>query len=297
MHESNIPAELAAPNKRVTPTTGLEGPPDSDNHDPSNVIYHDGLFHLWFTGHREPYCPFRNSFVEYATSADGIAWRRHGIVLEARDAEHWDNGGVLTAFVVPQVDRFYMFYTGVGADFDGAESPRFIGCAVADNPAGPWSRDKDNIVLSPDSAGNWDDGGVDDANIIRQNNQWWLYYKGRRRSSTAAETRIGVAAATDLAGPYRRHPANPLLPGHALTAWKHRDGVAMITGQVGPPVVHWSTDGITFHAAGAFKNQSTGVYNPADFVAAAGPDAVPWGIDVHLPRPRTLFRFDAGRPT
>ena len=41
-----VPKELVTPNKRVAEARGL---PDQGNHDPSNIIRHDGLYYCWYT--------------------------------------------------------------------------------------------------------------------------------------------------------------------------------------------------------------------------------------------------------
>ena len=289
----DIPSELTTPRKRTVDTRGM---PAGDNHDPSNIIRHNGEFHCWYTEHyTDTYDAFVDTRLRLMTSADGVAWRDRGVALApGNEVESpWDAQGVLTAYAVPHDGRFHLFYSAVPAGFEsarGGERPVSIALAVADDPMGPWQRRGPVFEASEDG---WDRVHVDDANLIFFEGLWWLYYKGAAPGDSPKDTRIGVATSENLAGPYERHSANPLCPGHALSAWKHRDGVAMVGGASAEPVVFWSEDGVQFvPTGGAFPNQSTGFYCPANFEPGPNMAGVDWGVDTTPSRPRALFRFD-----
>lgn len=294
-----IPQELLHPNTRIVETRGL---PANDNHDPSNVINHGGKYYFWYTEHyyhNRPGGPqlaaFKGTKVHYAVSTDGHEWETRGVALDVNAPGHWDSDGVLTAYVVPTGGRFYMFYTGVGPVYrDLNVDPRRIGVAVADNPDGPWVRYDGNPVLEPE-AGAWDEIACDDANVIYRDGRWWLYYKGRRLNVESNETEVGVAFAKRITGPYTKYESNPIMPGHALTAWVHRYGVAYLGGLKDDARVYWSEDGLHFTPAGPFEHiRSTGVYCPANFGNGINPDGVTWGVFVeHRPgSKRRISRFD-----
>lgn len=253
----SIPRELLSPNKRDTPLIGLGQDEYLERHDPSNIIEVDGTYFLWYTEH-PPEDGFIGTYVQLATSTDGLHWTVEGTALRAGNPGHWDSKGALTTYVVPWGGSYTMFYTG--AD------------------------------------GEWDELCCDDANVVRRDGRWWLYYKGRRIGSRPSESQIGVAIADELTGPYRKHPENPLFRGHALSAWVHRSGVAAVEGGVGRPedrCVLWSEDGIHFVTAGPFNNQSTGFYCPESFGEGTNPNGVTWGVDTDARnRPRYLVRFD-----
>ncbi len=93
------------------------------------------------------------------------------------------------------------------------------------------------------------------------------------------------------------HDGNPIMSGHAFSAWKHRDGIAMVTGAGSKQVVFWSTDGVNFVPAGPFKNRSTGFYVPeGNFTDGPDNRGVTWGMDVTgyptAPGKTRLFRFE-----
>lgn len=291
--EPRAPGELRTAVKRRVQTTGLERDAAVERHDPSNVIRRGDRYHFWFTEHPKATSGFKQGHIRRAGSEDGYRWQLHEPLAVGGGAGSWDEQTALTSYVVPHEGRLYMFYTGVPAQFeDHQRDPRGIGWVVADGPEGPWRKEVDEPVLWPGETGAWDDLCCDDANLIRREGRWWLYYKGRAKGDDPYDSRIGVALADRLTGPYRKHAENPLFDGHALTAWVHRDGVAAIGGDNQPDLL-WSEDGIRFVSAADFTNRSTGLYCPENFGDGTNGRGVEWGIDVEASEPpRYLYRFD-----
>jgi len=292
--EQQAPKELMTPNVRVAEATGL---PDQSNHDPSNIIRHDGLYYCWYTEHLAPIGAFKNTRTRLITSPDGVAWTDRGVAMAPDGTNDFDALGALTTYVVEHEGRFYMFYSAVPKGFNGARKDgNHVGIALAeaDDPMGPWK--KKGLVFDVSKDG-WDRQHVDDANVVRHNGQWLLYYKGFRKHEGPMQTRIGLATAGELTGPYSRYAGNPLLKGHAFSAWKHRDGIALVTGSNGKQVVFWSTDGVKFVPTGPFENRSTGFYVPeGNFTDEPNNRGVTWGMDVTgyptAPGKTRLFKFE-----
>ena len=286
-----IPPELLDPEKKRVEITGIGQDRVLERHDPSNVIRHDGKYYVWYTEHR-PGVGFIDTYVQRATSQDGYHWEVQGKALGKGKPGDWDEKGALTCYVVSWQGRFYMFYTGVGANFvDAHHSKRGIGYAVAESPDGPWAKQEDQPILWPGD-NTWDDLCCDDANLIYRERKWWLYYKGRTLGDQPGQSQVGVAVSDKITGPYRKHPQNPLFPGHAFSTWVHRDGVAAIGGEAGGHFVRWSRDGVHFVKAGAFDNKSTGFHCPENFGNGTNSRGVSWGFDVARTKPRYVYRFD-----
>ena len=289
------PKELMTPDKRVAEATGL---PDQGNHDPSNIIRHDGVYYCWYTDHIEPISANMNTRIRLITSPDGVAWTERGVVMAPDQRNDWEALGTLTSYVVEHEGRFHMFYTAVPKGYKGRRADgekAQIAFAVADDPMGPWK--KKGLVFEVSKDG-WDRHKVDDACVIRHNGRWLLYYKGFTENlNSAYDTKLGLATATELTGPYTRHEGNPIMTGHCVSAWKHRDGIAMVAGGNSKQVVFWSTDGVNFVPAGPFKNRSTGFHVPeGNFTDGPNNQGVTWGMDVTgfptAPGKTRLFRFE-----
>ena len=299
-----IPPELTRITKVVTPITGIDKAPDVEHHDPSNIIRYDDRYYVWFTEHLSVHLGndgFRDTYIKVATSTDGFHWQVKGLALDKGKPDGPDARGVLTCYIVPADGRWYMFHLAVGPDFsDPQKDKRGLWVAEAETPDGPWRKHLDAPILWPGEDGEWDELCCDDPNLIFRDGKWCLYYKGRRKAGHPMDSFIGLATADSIAGPYTKHPANPLMTGHAASVWIHRKGVAAIGGEVDTPdnsCVRWSEDGIHFVEAGVFPSKSTGFYCPANF--NTGPDAgtnnygVTWGFDViRNAIPRYIYRFD-----
>ena len=98
------------------------------------VIFHNGLWHMWYRAQGLDWV----SRIGYAVSADGIQWNRlRQPVLEPMDGT--DSRGVEDPRVVELDGRFYMTYTAYGRDFLGEGEPTHDGggilpmIAVSDN--------------------------------------------------------------------------------------------------------------------------------------------------------------------
>lgn len=285
------PSELFGVKESTTVIDAFRPTPQFDRHDPSNIIRHKGRYWVFYTRNSGDH---KDVSVQAASSGDGYNWTDVGEAIRRGPRGSWDESGAIAPYVVHHKGKFYVFYTG----FRGDLATRDLGCAIADRPSGPWTRWQGNPVLrrDPDPAA-WDSGMLGDSNVILYQGKWWLYYKSRRDKETNKETRIGVAVADEIAGPYRRHPGNPLFAGHAFSAWRHRDGVAALCGEISPKI-KWSPDGLRFSDAGEMPNQSTGLFCP-------DPDADPdnmhgfdWGLEVYTEGgARGLCRFDCAPRT
>ena len=171
-----LPKELLEVERKTVETVNL---PSDNNHDPSNILYDQGTYYLWYTQHdnERPYDHFADCKIMCCTSKDGFHWESGKDALLPAESG-WDCAGVLTANVFHDKGRFYMFYTGVGTDFaEGKTTRRCCGLAAADTPEGPFERLGDGPVLQWEEEGKWDDEAVDDVSAVFFQNRWLVYFK------------------------------------------------------------------------------------------------------------------------
>ncbi|MCZ6673671.1 MAG: hypothetical protein O7C75_12130, partial [Verrucomicrobia bacterium] len=216
---TSMPLELRELKSVEAPASGLDDqqPTNWERHDPSNILRYQGKYLLWVTEHARGN-GFSDCRIILLSSPDGLEWTFEQIALDKNPSKAWDDGGVLTSYVVPYLDNYYLFYTGVEKDFKDPQSePRGMGYVIADSPYGPWKRPPANQILFPGKKGAWDELCVDDANIIRRGDKWYFYFKGRAMDSEASESQVGYAVSDNLTGPYEKYEANPLFHGHAFT--------------------------------------------------------------------------------
>jgi hypothetical protein len=288
--QTAIPSDLQTARKQITPIQAFRPTAGLDRHDPSNVIAHDGRFWVFYTHNRGDH---QEVAVHAGSSADGLTWEDHGLVVGRGAAGGWDESGAIAPFCVQHAGRFYLFYTGFR---DGDLASRDLGLAIADHPRGPWRRWEGNPVLCRSPAPEaWDSGMLGDSNVVLHNDRWWLFFKSRRHDQGPRDTRIGVATADRITGPYLKHPDNPLFAGHAFSLWRHHHGLAALCGEVSPAIL-WSSDGRRFHPVGEFPNSSAGLYTPDSEADPEHRHGFDWGLDVVSEGgSRGLVRFDCER--
>lgn len=296
----DVPAELKTPNYRTRAVTGIGHQPDSERQDPSNVIKVDDLYYVWYTQRKTGVHPYAST-VFYASSRDGIDWTEHGQAIGKGEPSAWDGFGVITPYLAAIDGKYYLCYTGTSAakpfQSRGPDGTlRHIGIAVADNPHGPWQKFPGNPVLNP-TEGAWDSLIVDDAHIIVRNGQYWLYYKGGHRTIAPVDTEWGLAIGEKPTGPYVKSSHNPLIGGHTVCVWPHREGIAALIDSAGSQrhTVQWSRDGFRFQQAAKVSRVHTGCgpYDPDAFNNTGYGRGVTWGVAQHRDRGRLhLIRFE-----
>ncbi len=286
-----IPPDLMRVRKTTTVIAAFRPTAQFDRHDPSNIICHENRYWVYYTRNVDDH---REVSVHAAFSSDGYNWNDAGEALGRGAPGSWDESGAIAPYVVSLEGKFYLFYTGFR---DNNLASRAIGCAIAEKPTGPWARWHENPVLRRNPApAAWDSGMLGDANVIFHDGTWSLYFKSRRDSETNQDTRIGVAFASRITGPYRRYPNNPLFAGHAFSVWLHRDGLAALCGATCSRI-KWSRDGLRFKDAGEFPNQSTGLFTPDESADHSHLYGFDWGLEVYAENgARGLRRFDC-RPS
>ena len=302
-----VPDQLKRTRQVFVETEGL---PSDNNHDPSNIIFAEGKYHLWVTQHRndKPFEHFYDCKIVHTTSADGIRWSpAENALLPAADG--FDAGGVLTANVMRMDDKYYMIYTGVDKDYGTKNQFRYIGLAAAISPNGPFERVMKTPLFGPSGSG-WDFDSADDVTILKVGDKYRLYYKGSPKGCTSDQTLIGMAQSDLLTGPYTRYEGNPLIKGHAFAIWPYRNGFLYLSGLKdtdegliygedwddprGTQSLYFSEDGISFTAVCPCKNRAAGIY------MGDGQDInTCWGVvvkthDRHLKRYIARFNFVAG---
>jgi predicted GH43/DUF377 family glycosyl hydrolase len=187
------------------PTIAL-GPNDrTDWEDDLNrpvVIKHGDLYRMWYTGQARG-----RSWVGYATSTDGVSWRRESgrPVLSAEVP--WEKGAVMCPHVLydTRAGLYRMWYSG-----GGQYEPDAIGHATSRDGLN-WVKHQGNPVFRPDPALAWEKDRVTACQVLRRGGGYLMFYIGFRDRDHA---QIGLARSADGVTGWGRHPANPIIrPG------------------------------------------------------------------------------------
>ena len=134
----------------------------------------------------------------YARSADLCHWQDLSPVLAERVPGTADEFRVWSPFVYEENSVYYMYYTGVSANFTQS-----IMLATSTNPADPASWQAQGVVFQPDHPGMvWQTGQWADCRdpaVVKVGGTYYLYYTARDASGGI----IGIATAASISGPWR----------------------------------------------------------------------------------------------
>lgn len=149
-------------------TAGAEGTWDSMAVSEPRVIYHDGLFHMFFYGGDNPDAP---TGIGYATSPDGLVWTEY------------EGNPILTPEMagVPGIRSELAYFDGDQwvMLFNPGESYNLVADyylrATAPAPTGPWTAEPE-AILAGGSETEWDAGPFSVESIVPTDEGYILYY-------------------------------------------------------------------------------------------------------------------------
>jgi predicted GH43/DUF377 family glycosyl hydrolase len=199
LHWSGPPRIVLGPRKE----TGWE----DDINRPVVVKRQDG-YHMWYTGQAKG-----RSWIGYATSPDGLTWKRVGDKPVVSAEQPWEKVAVMCPHVIwdEPAKLFRMWYSG-----GGQYEPDALGYATS--PDGlAWTKHPDNPVFRPDPKNPWEQQRVTAGQVLKRADGYLMFYIGFRDIDHA---QIGVARSKDGISHWQRHPANPIVrPGK--DRWDH----------------------------------------------------------------------------
>ena len=172
------------------------------------VLKGGGVYHMWYTGQAKG-----RSSIGYATSQDGLTWKRMSNKPVLAPAAAWEKVAVMCPHVNwdPQAGRFRMWYSA-GDQYE----PDAVGYATSADGL-TWTRHPDNPVFKPNPQSPWEQHKVTAVQVTQRGEWHLMFYIGFRDVDHA---QIGVARSRDGITQWQRHPANPIIrPGN--NQWDH----------------------------------------------------------------------------
>lgn len=168
-------------------TKGAEGEWDSGFVFAGYVLFHDGMFHMVYSGGVE--LGMTPAALGYATSTDGLVWTKyaHNPVLEL-DLDMTE-GGIGIPVPVLVDDGWMVYFERRGTPSGSADA---ILRATAPDPTGPWTVDY-TPVFEKGTRPDWDYLALDLASVVGDGDRTVLYYVTHKPIE-------GVGMATSLDG-------------------------------------------------------------------------------------------------
>lgn len=197
--------------------SGVEGSFDEKAVDIPFVFWHNGKFHMLYTGFDS-----KGYQSALATSDDLIHWTHKGVILKRNlESNRWDRIGGAGTWILKESNRLedlptlkkidgkywmvYHSYPNTGYE----DGPAEIGIA--------WTEDEelldwhfpDQPCFSWKDGADWESGGLYKACIFEHDGRYYMFYNAKNREERWIE-QTGIAVSTDLQN-WTRWEHNPVL--------------------------------------------------------------------------------------
>jgi beta-1,2-mannobiose phosphorylase / 1,2-beta-oligomannan phosphorylase len=171
---------------------------ENDINRPAIVKRHDG-YRMWYTGQASGH-----SWLGYATSKDGVAWKRMSKKPIISPEESWEKVAIMCPHVIwdEESQTYRMWYSG-----GEQNEPNAIGYATSSDGIN-WVKLKENPIFSTNPNNTWEQHKVTACQVIQHSGWHLMFYIGFRDEEHA---QIGLARSKDGITNWERHPANPII--------------------------------------------------------------------------------------
>jgi predicted GH43/DUF377 family glycosyl hydrolase len=171
---------------------GLAGYWDAELTGPGAVLFHQGLFHMFYNAVSDPSEP---GSIGYAISEDGYVWQRVSKPVLTSSDVAYASFTIESSTVLVQADGTWVMYFNT-QDANRWQAPAVIGRATAPHPTGPWTPDE-SPVMGPGRSESWDSQGVRDPEVIKTDDGYVMYYTGFSDRWRIWGSWIGMATSPD----------------------------------------------------------------------------------------------------
>ena len=166
----------------------------------ASVIYHKGMYHMWYTGQARNY-----SKIGYATSRDGVHFTRYKKMPVLVPMMNYEGYSVMNPYVMYDEGRkvFRMWYA-CGETYE----PNMIAYAESKDGVN-WERSPLNPIFVKGNNGTWDCDRIGGCEVHKlPDGRYIMFYIGYTDINTA---RIGAAISPDGITRWQRLKSNPLI--------------------------------------------------------------------------------------
>jgi len=159
-----------------------------------SVMPIQGGYKMWYGGYD---ATFNKVNVGYATSTDGINWKRDTVnnpVLTVGVATQWDDKIAGSPNVLRIGNAYYMWYVGV----DASRRYDAIGVATSLDGVTKWTKLATNPILIV-SPGRWDAAYAEVGTVLLRGDTLHVWYEAFKGPETADQVKIGHATSPFIA--------------------------------------------------------------------------------------------------
>ncbi|MDD4515852.1 hypothetical protein [Massilibacteroides sp.] len=163
------------------------------------VVKKGNIYHMWYTGQAQS----KYSWIGYATSIDGINFKRMSDKPVISAEEEWEKVAVMCPHVIwdEKENLFKMWYSG-GDQYE----PDAIGYATSPDGLN-WTKQKTPVFdADPDNV--WEQHKVTACQVVKRENDYLMFYIGFRNLHYA---QIGMARSKNGIDRWERYSGNPII--------------------------------------------------------------------------------------
>jgi len=200
--ESKDGLNWSKPQIVLSPRATAEGWEDDLNR--PYILFLNGMYHMWYTGQFKAGVADGTSHIFYATSHDGINFKRIQDTPVLYPTEDWEKRALMCPTVMWDADEnlYRMWYSG-GEQYE----PNAIGHAISPDGIN-WTKYANNPIFKSSSASIWEQHKVAACNVIKADDKYVMFYVGFQNEDYA---QIGIASSDDGIHNWQRHPQNPVI--------------------------------------------------------------------------------------
>jgi len=164
-----------------------------------SIVKKDNEYKMWYTGQTD-----KNSWIGYATSQDGIAWKRMSDKPVLSFELAWEKVAVMCPHVIwdDEMQLYRMWYSG-----GEQNEPNEIGYATS-HDGFTWTKYPDNPIFSVEPKNEWEKHKVTACQVTKLDDEYLMFYIGFGDEEHA---QIGVARSQNGITEWQRHPDNPII--------------------------------------------------------------------------------------
>lgn len=163
-----------------------------------SILKMKDYYYMWYTGQAN-----NQSSIGYATSPDGITWKRNAREPVLTPEFKWEGTAIMCPHVIydENLQLFRMWYSA-GENYE----PNAIGYATSMDGL-LWQKYSDNPIFKPGGM-NWEKDRVTACQVIPSKEWYYMAYIGFQNLNTA---QIGLARSQDGIHNWFRHKDNPII--------------------------------------------------------------------------------------
>ncbi|MDR0473715.1 MAG: hypothetical protein LBH43_08625 [Treponema sp.] len=166
------------------------------------VVFREGVYHLWYTGQFKAGEADGTSHIFFATSSDGVNFKRVQNLPVLYPQEPWEKRALMCPDVMWDGEKYRIWYSG-GEQYE----PNAIGYAASPDGIN-WTKFSRNPVFESDRNIGWEQHKTAACHVIKYKNKYLMFYIGFQNEDYA---QIGIAFSNDGISDWQRHPKNPII--------------------------------------------------------------------------------------